>query len=189
MKINRFLLSGVIVAVLQSGTLYAMVEKHAMVLRHGTSIMLETEPVDPRDLLRGEYVRLGYGISSVAADKVAGEKPETAGLVDIYVVVKEGTAGRWDFSSASWQKRTDIAAGEVQIHGRTLSYPNAVTTGVYRVQYGIERFYLPEGWGRAIEDVQKERKIDAVIAVAQSGEAQIRSLRDNGHLLYQEPAY
>ncbi|MBA8880772.1 hypothetical protein [Phyllobacterium myrsinacearum] len=46
MKINRFLLSGALIALLQTGTLYAMVEKHAMVLRHGTSIMLETEPVD-----------------------------------------------------------------------------------------------------------------------------------------------
>lgn len=189
MKINRFLIAGIVVALLQSGVLYAMVEKHAMVLRHGTMITLATEPVDPRDLLRGEYVRLGYGISSVGTDKVTGNKPETTGLIDIYVTVKEGADGRWNFASASWQKRTDIAAGDVQLHGRTLNHSYTVTNDVYAVQYGVERYYLPEGWGQTVEKMQGEHALDAVIAVSKAGDAQISALKYNRRLLYQEPAY
>ncbi|MBA8880771.1 GDYXXLXY domain-containing protein [Phyllobacterium myrsinacearum] len=134
-------------------------------------------------------MRLGYGISSLAADKITGQKPDTKGLIDVYVVVREGADGRWGFASASWQKRTDLSTGEVELHGRTFNHSYAGANGSYGVRYGVERYYLPEGWGHAIEDVQRERKIDAVIAVSPSGDAQIRALKDNGHLLYQEPAY
>ncbi|QND53160.1 GDYXXLXY domain-containing protein [Phyllobacterium sp. 628] len=188
-KVNLLVLAGVTIAILQSGVLYAMVEKRAMILRNGTMITLRTEPVDPRDLLRGEYVRLGYSISTVDVAKVTGEKPDTKGFIDIYVTVKQAPDGEWGFSSASWQKRTDIPSGEIQIRGQTLNNSYSVVNDIYRVNYGIERYYLPEGWGHAIEDVQKERRIDAVIAVSKAGEAQIRALKDNGRLLYQEPLY
>jgi uncharacterized membrane-anchored protein len=38
-----------------------MIESRAAILRDGTEIVLQVEPIDPRDLMRGDYVRLQYG--------------------------------------------------------------------------------------------------------------------------------
>jgi uncharacterized membrane-anchored protein len=189
LKINRFLWLGAAVAVLQSGALYAMVAQHASILRNGTDITLLTEPVDPHDLLRGDYVTLGYGISNIEAGKVSGTPPIANGLADIYVTVKQGDDGAWIFSAASWQKREDLQPGEIQLRGRTASFTNAAVYHQLRVTYGIERYYVPEGQGRAVESRQRERKIEAVIAVLPSGDAQIRALKDDGNVLYEEPIY
>lgn len=186
-RYNRFLLLGVVVALLQSGALYAMVEQHASVLRSGTDVTLVTEPVDPHDLLRGDYVHLNYAISSIATDKINGTRPIANEPVDIYVTVKQGDDGAWMLSAASWQRRKDLQPGEIQLHGRT-SRPSA-TMHVVRVDYGIERYYVPEGQGRMIENQQQKRKIEAVIAVSPAGDARIRALKDDGAVLYEEPIY
>ncbi len=119
LKINRYIWLGAAVAILQSGALYAMVAQRASILRSGTDITLLTEPVDPHDLLRGDYVTLGYGISNVEAGKVSGTPPIADGPMDIYVTVKQGDDGAWMLSEASWQKREGLPDGEVQLRGRT----------------------------------------------------------------------
>src|SRR5262245_44728057 len=50
---------------IQAGLIGLMVADRIMVLRTGTDVKLETRPLDPRDLLRGDYVTLGYDISSL----------------------------------------------------------------------------------------------------------------------------
>ena len=44
-----------------------MVADRVMILRTGVDVALQTRPLDPRDFLRGDYVVLGYDISSVPA--------------------------------------------------------------------------------------------------------------------------
>ena len=188
-KVNRFLWLGAAVALMQSGVLYAMVQQHVSILRDGTDITLQSEPVDPHDFLRGDYVTLRYAISNIEAGKISGAIPATDGPADVYVTVKEGDGGVWSFASASWQKRDDVPSGEVQLHGRTSSFANAAAYSPLRITYGIERYYVPEGQGRVIEAQQQERKIEAVIAVSSAGDAQIRALKDNGNVLYEEPIY
>ncbi len=57
------------------------------------------------------------------------------------------------------------------------------------MRYGIERYYVPEGEGRVIEDSQRDLDITAVVAVDDTGTAVMKALRDNGKQLYQEPLY
>ena len=52
--------AGLVSAAVLVGTLALHIEKRASILRDGREIVLRTEPVDPRDLMRGDYVRLGY---------------------------------------------------------------------------------------------------------------------------------
>ncbi len=58
-----------------------------------------------------------------------------------------------------------------------------------RLNFGIERYYVPEGRGRAIEDSQRERRITAVVAVDPKGAPVIKALQEDGRQLYQEPLY
>ena len=51
------------VAVLQSAVLGWMLWDRISLLRDGQAILLDVEPVDPRDLFRGDYVILSYPIS------------------------------------------------------------------------------------------------------------------------------
>ncbi len=104
-KFNRILWLGAAVALMQSGVLYAMVQQHVSILRDGTDIILQSEPVDPHDFMRGDYVILRYAISNIEAGKISGTIPATDGPADVYVTVKEGDGGVWTFAGASWQKR------------------------------------------------------------------------------------
>jgi uncharacterized membrane-anchored protein len=55
--------------------------------------------------------------------------------------------------------------------------------------FGIERYYVPEGQGRPIEDGVREKALHVVVAIAGNGQAQIKSLRMDGQTLYDEPLY
>ena len=50
----------------------AMVWGRVSLLQNGTQVVLKTAPVDPRDLLRGYFVRLRYDISRLELKKLAG---------------------------------------------------------------------------------------------------------------------
>ena len=52
-----------------------MVIDRVRLLTSGREITLPIVPVDPRDLFRGEYVRLGYDIGSVPARLLDGPRP------------------------------------------------------------------------------------------------------------------
>ena len=57
---------------LQCALLVLMVADRVRILREGREVTLQTRPVDPRDLLRGDYVVLGYDISQLPAGALAG---------------------------------------------------------------------------------------------------------------------
>ena len=52
----------VLVLALQSAWLLGTAFTQERILRVGQLILLETQPVDPRDLLRGDYVRLNDAV-------------------------------------------------------------------------------------------------------------------------------
>ena len=72
-----------------------------------------------------------------------------------------------------------------QVAGGWTLGPNAVLT----VQYGIDRYYLPEGEGRAIEADMRERPFAVLVAVGSDGTPQIKALMDGDKVLFEEPLY
>lgn len=176
-----------ITALLQTGILYAGIEKRASVLRSGSEVTLQTEPFDPRDLMRGDYVVLGYEISSLSRKNIQGERP--AGSQIVYVAVKPDADGIARFSRASFVPLSELAAGEVQIRGEAAYSISDDPESNIRLNFGIERYYVPEGQGRAIEDSQRERRITAIVAVDPKGMPVIKALQEDGRQLYQEPLY
>ena len=177
-------------ALIQCGILLYMIQSRASVLRNGVEVVLKTEPVDPRDLLRGDFVVLGYSISNFPAGEIEGDaNTRLEEYSPVHVALKKGANGIWAKSRASTAPIADLKPEEVLIAGRARYgfTPNSGDT--VRVDYGIERFYVPEGEGRAIEEERNERRIDAVVMIDAKGRAQIKRLLDAGVALYEEPLY
>lgn len=62
-RVYRIIASGVCVQLL---ILWAQIRRYQSVLWYGTPVLVKTAWVDPRDIFRGDYVQLGYDISSLS---------------------------------------------------------------------------------------------------------------------------
>src|ERR1700693_5287539 len=56
------------------------------------TVLLKTTPVDPRDLLRGDIVRVQYEISTIDLNEIAGDD-QYGGTV--YIELQRGDDGYW----------------------------------------------------------------------------------------------
>jgi len=160
----------VLVLALQSAWVVgtALIQEHA--LSHGRTILLETEPVDPRDLLSGDYVILNYKISTlpfglfspVLTNDLPRGKP-------VYVALEQhGT-----FYEPVRASVTPLqpAAGQVVLKGHSIYGWNQDKV---RVAYGLERFYVHEGTGNP------RGKLTAQIVVPDSGQGQVKRVFVDG---------
>ena len=108
MKRNLFFL----VLALQSAWLLGTVFVQERALRVGTVILLETRPVDPRDLLRGDYVILNYKISSIASNLFVPPLPDSLQHGRTVWVALSPHGGFHEIVRASLE-RFEPSAGEV----------------------------------------------------------------------------
>ena len=56
-----------------------------------------------------------------------------------------------------------------------------------RVRYNLEKYFVPEGEGRKLEQFRNQRKLTIVAAVLPSGRAAIKRLLVDGEPVYDEP--
>lgn len=182
----------VVIAVTFTLLLVGMIARKQWTLNTGTPMVLETQPIDPRSLFRGDYVRLNYTISRfelarypVLADVKRGD--------DIYVTLAKG--------DPYWQPQavhTEYPEGAgVVLRGRvervvqrfnneTRKYEKAKEV---LVKYGIENYFVPEGEGRAIERPEAGVKVSIEVAVDACGNAGIRAVLLNGEPRYIETLF
>ncbi|GAA4179939.1 GDYXXLXY domain-containing protein [Shinella granuli] len=185
------LVAGILAAALQTAVLGYMVESRASILRSGADIRLKTLPVDPRDLLRGDYVILSYPISTIPKAIVTGEVPKASGRQRLAVRLKPGADGLWTASEAGFG---DLApeAGSVILRTLPFDYYSAGDGGLPEtlfVSYGLERYYVPEGEGRVLEDARNQEELEVEARVAKDGTPQIARLVLRGEPVYDEPLY
>ena len=88
-------------------------------------------------------------------------------------------------------KPRDFCADEVDIVGRIREGWDLSASAATAVlpDYGIERFYLPEGEGMAIQNDMRVRPFGVKVAVSKRGQAQIKALMDGDRTLFEEPLY
>ncbi len=185
---RRYLLAGIFVATLQTVIVGYIIESRAAILRNGSDVLLRTAPVDPRDFLRGDYVVLNYDISSVPAHSIVGAIPVDAGERTLWVRVKRQDDGFWGIAESSFEPLPEQADTVVLRSQPFYSY-GAQTTDNIRVDYGIERYYVPEGAGKALEQARQDGDVSIAVRVGRNGTAQIRSLLVDGKPAYDEPLY
>ncbi len=192
MNARSSILLAALVAVLQIGFLGWMIAGRAAILRDGEEALLKVEPVDPRDLLRGDYVRLGYEISRLPVELIANLPQGEATSVEgpIVVRVRKDPDGYWRATSAWLGAAAATApAGDVDLRGNVQGGWNLTSGSTIAVDYGIERFYVPEGEGYDIETARNAGEVAVVARVGKGGQSQIRELRMGGVALYDEPLY
>ncbi|MDD3246344.1 MAG: GDYXXLXY domain-containing protein [Methanosarcina sp.] len=158
-------------------------------LRTGTEVVLKTEPVDPRDLFRGDYVILNYDISTLDLDEVPVEDPYFNHNDRIYLAIELE-----DGYGVPKKVYRNPPGDELYLKGtvKELIYDwgededGIITEEPHikelRVEYGIESYFVPEGRGIEIESQQwtGEEGVDVKVVVDKYGNAVIKSLLIGG---------
>ncbi|KGP90764.1 hypothetical protein N780_03600 [Pontibacillus chungwhensis BH030062] len=134
----------------------------------GETIDLKTAPVDPRDLFYGDYVVVNYEISTISNENWVGDEPQ----YNDKVYVKLRKDGEVYEAQAVSHQALPTEKDEVLITGQ---YKGG-NGDELRIRYGIERFYVEENTGEALEGNESERV--AEVAVAPWGQKKIVSLRN-----------
>ena len=188
-RIPKAVLFGVAVLV-QCLLLMLMVADRVQILREGVEVTLQTQPDDPRDLLRGDYVVLRYDISEVPAGALAG-KPAEARNPTVFVKLAPNAEGLYTAVSAHAEP-VPVTAREVLIRGR-VSYSCGSNVRAFcdklTIKYGLESYFVPEGEGGKLEQARNQQKLRIVAAVLPSGRAAIKRLLLDGAPVYEEPLY
>lgn len=190
----RTLMMAALVALLQIGFLGWMIQGRASILQNGREVLLRVRPIDPRDLLRGDYVVMDYEAGQVPASLVPNVPTGGMGAYgrNILVRLAKQPDGYWMPISAALVggAQTAAAPDQVDISGRVIGETSTDGNArVLLVDFGIGRFYVPEGEGLAIQEDLRERPFGILAAVDGSGMAQIKGLMDEGKMLYEEPPY
>ena len=160
-----------VIALIWVGAIGGLWAYHEHQLTHGREIVLKTVPVDPRDMFRGEYVILNYDISMVSAANAQG------GISDVDYFRRNQTAYAYLIEDAGVYKLTALKTKPPQsglfLRGRIMNQDGGQ---VYRVEYGIESFFLPEGQGKVYEEARNSNRLYAVLSVSPHGVAMLKRL-------------
>jgi uncharacterized membrane-anchored protein len=148
-----------------------MAGEREYILRFGTTVYLRTAPIDPRDIFRGDFVRLDYDISAIGVSSMKGTLKEH--LLDrdkvVYAALSRGANDLASLDYATDEKPDQ----ELYIRGRlTRGGRFSAGTGSGRVRYGIEQLFVEQGTGKAIEKRRSGRdglQIPLEVAVALGG--------------------
>jgi uncharacterized membrane-anchored protein len=179
-------------AVIQITLIALMVYDHVKVLRDGTEVTLQTRPVDPRDFLRGDYVVLNYEITDLPAGALK-DTPSGGRNSPVFVKLARKPSGFYEAVSVH-AETVPVAEGEMLIRGRVTGGATCGPTRRafcerLRINYGIERYFVPQGEGREIERSRNQGKVSVVAAVTPAGRVAIKRLLLDGKPVYDEPMF
>lgn len=145
---------------LQIVGVFAVLLPSVIALRTGTPATLRTVPIDPRSIFRGDYVVLGYEAGQSAPMDWEYGKP-------VYVVLapKGDVYERVRLS----ETRPALLPGQICVWG---------TAEYGRIDFpDIGQFFVEEGMGRELENLQSQHRLLVDVAVAQNCRAAIKGVR------------
>jgi len=134
------------------------------VLSRGASILLRIQPVDPRDLLRGDYLTFQYDISNLSY-----ATPVESGLAEgetIYLILRKD----YKFWSVRSAQKVRPAGDQIFVKGKVASQG----PGSYHIVYGIEQYFIPEGKGSHLW--KRSDEAFAWVAVDDQGNAVLKKI-------------
>jgi uncharacterized membrane-anchored protein len=137
-------------------------------------VRFEVVPVDPRDMMRGDYITLGYEFSRLPEDvtlideRIKFYKTKTnfnQKSIDVYVTLKFNL--KEDIYKGVFFGSTPPTKGR---------YLRGKLNSNNRIEFGIEAFYLQEGKGTIYEQAIREKKLVAEVYLAPDGSAQMKKV-------------
>ena len=131
-------------------------------LWYGQPVLLRTEPVDPRSLFRGNYVRLNYRISRLDG-ALAGEPFKRNEVA--YVSLEQ--QGKYHVATGIYRE----APGGTFIRGRISPFG-----ADYRFQYGIEAYFMPREKALQAQSAVRQKEAWAEVYLLDNGRAAITRL-------------
>ncbi len=134
----------------------------------GQEVRLNTRPVDPRSLFRGNYARLRYDITNIPRD----EFEDFAALRNeevVYVSLRRGDDDIYQYDGVSLEKPE---AG-VFIRGRLKKY--RFRSGGAEVKYGIDAWFAPKQQALKLERDLRAGAV-AVVMIAPNGKAALKAI-------------
>jgi len=168
-----------IAALLQCLGLLWMAWNHSRPSEVGQRFVLRCQAIDPRDLMRGEYVTLGYEFSNPNPEDIKRLNREwiqlsgddRRGDVESYWILPEDTAVYVPLMVDA----KGLASGGTPTLKRPESGPYlkgyAGTRRFGSIRFGIEAFYVKEGTGTTWEKLRDQGQLVAEIGVLPDGRA------------------
>ncbi len=159
----------------------------------GDEIILRTRPVDPRDLLRGAYVRLDYEIERVHLPNL----PNAADPADwkegdrLFLTLRsDGVA--WQPVALS-RKKQIIEPGDVALRAtyqRREDFADTSAPGKNMpvdvlLDIGVDQYYAAEEVALDMERDARETPLDVILSVGGDGRPVIKGLVVNGEKRYE----
>ena len=138
--------------------LFVIIFQKETILRNGTDIVLQVEPVDPRSILQGDYVQLSYNISQIDTNERYDR---------VYVLLEKDANGIYQIKEIydTIKEARDKQTKEHQVIVTGKANGDTIT-------YGIENFFIEEGTGIEVEQNAKY----ANIKVGSNGDAILISI-------------
>ena len=138
----------VLAVLLQCTTLGAICFQREMVLSTGSTVFLKTVPIDPRDIFRGDYVRLNYDLSRIPTKLIPQEEVESMKNPGkrVYLSYKTDARNVMIPENLSLKKPTE---GHF-IRGYTMR--NWQNSNNILVRYSVEKFFMQQGKGLILEE-------------------------------------
>ena len=161
----------VIMAVLlQAAILVFMAGEREWIARTGTVVYLQTRPVDPRDIMRGDYVALFYDISTASCAQAASVIATTNAFgylkreTTVYAVLRTNEHGVAELVSLELTK----PASGLFIRGYIAYgwYGSIEYLSALNVRYGIEAYYMEQGKALEFEQTMRKRSRDNSLQMA-----------------------
>ena len=168
---NKFILALIVPLFILVGLLY----KPILAYVFGETITVKTVPVDPRDLLYGDYVNLQLDINTVEKEKLSKELRETFSsekqengissntrIMTVYSIL-EKDGGTYTVQSVSLQK----PKSGLYLKGKIDIWYTDFNMYEYYIDYGLNRFYVEENTGKELENLSAKGELALVLKVAE----------------------
>lgn len=156
----------------QFAVLAGMIFFYQSIVLGGTEIILRTQPIDPRDILRGQYVALRYDISTLDAKLFYSDAQSLKPGKSVYVELEKGGGNIWQAVTASLDKPTDgrFIKGTVEnISGSRVN-----------IKYGIESYFANPEKAQELEREARRGALLMRVVVDDEGNAIVRGVFDEG---------
>jgi len=134
---------------------------------YGRVVTLRTLPIDPRDLLYGDYVRLNYTISQVPTslwqESVLPRRRQA-----VYVVLRPAGEA-YEAVRVYAQEPTELPTDQIVLRGWIEDrYRRSL-----HIRYNLERYYVPEGKSKELERKGRKHPMLVHVSIAPWGQARI----------------